>query len=61
LETNASQSSVSIKTTAKGQKQIDVKVYQNADNSLDLAVEATRMMKRTEAECEAQGYTLVGS
>lgn len=68
MEPTTSQTSITIKTTAKGQKQIDIKVYEPVpepgtmrDPYYDIAKVAVALMQRVESECIEANYTLVGS
>jgi len=55
-----SQSSIEIKSTAKGETQVNVKIYQNADSTIDLPVESVAALRRTHAELRAGGYKVAG-
>ena len=55
-----SQSSIEIKSTAKGETQVSVKIYQNADNTIDLPVESVKALRRTHAELRAASYKIAG-
>ena len=55
-----SQRSIEIKSTAKGETQVNVKVYQNADNTIDLPVAAVAALRRTHAELRTGGYKVAG-
>jgi hypothetical protein len=55
-----SQSSIEIKSTAKGEQQVNVKIYQNADNTIDLPSASVEAMKNTHAQLRANGYKVAG-
>ena len=55
-----SQSSIEVKMTAKGEAQVSVKIYQNADNTIDLPVESVNALRRTHSELVANGISVVG-
>ena len=55
-----SQSSVEAKQTSKGEYQVSAKVYQNADNTIDLPAALAATVLRCQQELIAHGQKIVG-
>ncbi len=55
-----SQSSVEAKQTSKGDYQVNAKVYQNADNTIDLPTTLADTITRCQDELTQRGHSIVG-
>ena len=55
-----SQSSIEAKQTAKGEYQVSVKIYQNADNSIDLPAAIADTIQAGQKQLRQRGFRIVG-
>lgn len=55
-----SQSSIDYKQNAKGEYAVSPKIYQNADGTIDLALEGAELVTRAQSMMRSEGHKIVG-